>query len=81
MSGTIAALKALQSKTGLQDPNSIHHVNHVTQKFPSTSLINATTLTDAQLDAKVTKGVDDISTGRMRSVKQVVSDLAREFSL
>ena len=50
-------------------------------QFPSTSLLNAATLTDVQLDAEVTKGVDDISAGRKRSLKQAASDLAREFAL
>ena len=50
-------------------------------QFPFTSLLNAATLTDAQLDAEVTKGFDDIAAGRKRSLKQAASDLAREFLL
>ena len=50
-------------------------------QFPTNSLLNAATLTDAQLDAEVTKGFDDITAGRKRSLKQVAFDLTREFSL
>ena len=50
-------------------------------QFPATSLLNAATLTDAQLDAEVAKGFDDIAAGRKRSFKQATADLAREFSL
>ena len=39
-------------------------------QFPSRKLLNAATLTDAQLDAEVTKGFDDIDAGRKRSLKQ-----------
>ena len=39
-------------------------------QFPSRTLLNAATLTDAQLDAEVTKGFDDIDAGRKRSLKQ-----------
>jgi len=50
-------------------------------QFPATSLLNAATLTDAQLDAEVAKGFDDIAAGRKRSFKQATADLTREFSL
>jgi DNA-damage-inducible protein J len=50
-------------------------------QYPSRSLINAATLTEAQLDAEVTKGLDDIAAGRKRSFAQAHADLAREFGL
>ena len=50
-------------------------------QYPSRSLINAATLTETQLDAEVTKGLDDIAAGRKRSFAQAKADLAREFGL
>ena len=50
-------------------------------QLPSTSLLNAAILTDAQLDAEVAKGFDDIAAGRKRSLKQAAIDLTKEFSL
>ena len=50
-------------------------------QFPAPSLVNAATLTDAQLDAEVRKGFDDIKAGRKRSLEQAASNLSREFSL
>ena len=59
----------------------IHHGLPFPVQFPSRSLLNAATLTDAQLDAEVAKGFDDINAGRKRSLEQAAVDLAREFSL
>ena len=50
-------------------------------QFPAAPLVNAATLTDAQLDAEVAKGFDDVAAGRKRSFRQAVTDLTREFSL
>ena len=50
-------------------------------QFPSNSLLNAATLTDGQLDVEVSKGFDDITSGRKRSLQQATADLAREFAL
>ena len=50
-------------------------------QFPAHSLIDATRLTDAQLDTEVAKGFGDIAAGRKRSLQQATADLAREFSL
>jgi len=50
-------------------------------QFPPRSLANAATLTDAQLDAEVAKGFEDIASGRKRSLEQATADLAKEFSL
>ena len=50
-------------------------------KFPTNNLINAATLTDMQLDQEISKGFDDIASGRKRSLKAAADGLAREFSL
>lgn len=50
-------------------------------KFPTNNLINAATLTDMQLDQEISKGFDDIASGRKRSFKAAADGLAREFSL
>ena len=50
-------------------------------KFPTNNLINAATLTDMQLDQEISKGLDDIASGRKRSFKAAADGLAREFSL
>jgi hypothetical protein len=43
--------------------------------------MNAATLTDAQLDAEVARGFDDIAAGRKRSLAQARADLTQEFGL
>jgi DNA-damage-inducible protein J len=50
-------------------------------QYPSRSLMNAATLTDAKLDAEVARGFDDIAAGRKRSLAQARADLAQEFGL
>ena len=50
-------------------------------QFPLHSLRNVAMMSDEQLDAEVAKGFDDIASGRKRSLEQVKSDFAREFSL
>ena len=50
-------------------------------QFPARSRLNVATLTDAQMDAEVAKGFDDIAAGRKRSFKQATADLTREFAL
>ena len=50
-------------------------------QFPEKRLLNAATLTDAELDAEVARGFDDIAAGRKRPFKEVASGLAREFAL
>ena len=50
-------------------------------QYPPRSLMNAATLTDAQLDAEVARGFDDIAAGRKRSLAQARADLAQEFGL
>ena len=50
-------------------------------QLPANSLLNGATLSDAQLEAEVTKGFNDITAGRKRPLKQVAIDLTREYSL
>ena len=50
-------------------------------RFPKSSLINAATLTDQQLDAEVAKGFADIEAGRKRPFSEVARSLAEEFAL
>ena len=50
-------------------------------RFPPRSSINASTLTEEQLDAEVARGFDDIAAGRKRSFSQVKNDLTQEFGL
>ena len=50
-------------------------------QFPARTLSNAAKLSDAQLDAEVLKGFDDIAAGRKRSLRHAATELAQEFSL
>ena len=50
-------------------------------QFPAKRLPNAATMTDAELDAEVSRGFDDISAGRKQPLSAVVSSLTREFAL
>ena len=50
-------------------------------QFPAKRLANAATMTDAELDAEVAKGFDDIAAGRKKPLSAVVSSLTREFAL
>jgi DNA-damage-inducible protein J len=50
-------------------------------QFPARHIPNIATMTDAELDAEVSRGFDDIVAGRKRPLKEVADDLAQEFSL
>lgn len=50
-------------------------------QFPARHILNIATMTDAELDAEVSRGFDDIVAGRKRPLKEVADDLAQEFSL
>ena len=50
-------------------------------QFPARLLPNAAMMTDAELDAEVSRGFDDIAAGRKRPLKEVAASLAQEFSL
>lgn len=50
-------------------------------QFPARRIPNIATMTDAELDAEVSRGFDDIVAGRKRPLKEVADDLAQEFSL
>ncbi|MGN0847559.1 MAG: type II toxin-antitoxin system RelB/DinJ family antitoxin [Kiritimatiellia bacterium] len=59
----------------------IHRGLPFSVQFPAHSRVDAATLTDAQLDAEVAKGFDDVAAGRKRSFKRAAADLTRDFSL
>ena len=50
-------------------------------QFPARKLMNVATTPDAQLDAEVARGFDDITAGRKRTLQEVSSSLAQEFAL
>ena len=50
-------------------------------QFPARRPPDAAMMGDAELDAEVLRGFDDIDAGRKRSLKDVSSCLAQEFSL
>ena len=50
-------------------------------QLPARHIPNISTMTDAELDAEVSRGFDDIVAGRKRPLKEVADDLAQEFSL
>ena len=50
-------------------------------RFPARQLPNATMMSDAELDAEVSRGFEDIAAGRKRPLKDVAASLAKEFSL
>ena len=50
-------------------------------KFPQSTLVNAATLSDMQLDQEVAKGFNDIDAGRKRSLNEVAQSLSKEFAL
>ena len=50
-------------------------------QFPARHLPNVATMTDAELDAEVLRGFEDIAAGRKRPLKDVAASLAKEFSL
>ena len=50
-------------------------------QFPARHIPNIATMTDAELDAEVSRGFDDIVAGRKRPLKEVADDLAQAFSL
>ena len=49
-------------------------------QFPARKLVNAATMSDAQLDAEVSRGFDDIAAGRERAPPDVACRLARELA-
>ena len=59
----------------------IHRGLPFSVKLPSTTLLNAATLTEQQLDKEVAKGFSDIANGRKRSLKDAVKSLSQELSL
>lgn len=50
-------------------------------QFPARQLPDATLMTDAELDAEVSRGFDDIAAGRKRPLEKVIASLTEEFAL
>ncbi len=50
-------------------------------QFPARRMPSSATMTDAELDAEVSQGFDDIAAGRKLPFKDVASKLAQEFAL
>lgn len=59
----------------------LHHGLPFAVQFPARRLVNAATMSDAQLDAEVARGFDDIAAGRRSTLREVSSSLAEEFAL
>ena len=50
-------------------------------KLAPSPLINCATLTDAELDAEIQRGLDDVTAGRTRPFHDVADELKAEFGL
>lgn len=59
----------------------LHRGLPFTVQYPSRRLMNAASLSDAQLDAEVARGVADIAAERKRPFRDVKAELSREFAL
>ena len=50
-------------------------------KMPEVRPIDASMLTDAQMDAELEKGYADMQTGRTKSVKSAFADIRKDYGL
>ena len=50
-------------------------------KIPTAKPLNASVLSDAQMDAELEKGYADMRAGRTKSVKTTFSDIRKEYGL
>lgn len=50
-------------------------------KIPISKPLDASALSDAQMDIELEKGYDDIQSGRIRSAKSVFDDFRKEYDL
>ena len=50
-------------------------------KLPAAHLLDASTLTDEQLNVELEKGFADIAAGRTRPAKQVFEDIHRDYGV
>ena len=50
-------------------------------KMPTRRVLDASSLTDEQMDAELEKGYSDIKTGRTRSAKTVFADIRKDYEV
>ena len=50
-------------------------------KMPAVRPLDASLLTDAQMDAELEKGYADMQTGRTKSVKSAFADIRKDYGL
>jgi len=50
-------------------------------KIPAVRPLDASLLTDAQMDAELEKGYADMQTGRTKSVKSAFADIRKDYGL
>jgi DNA-damage-inducible protein J len=50
-------------------------------KMPAVRPLDASVLTDAQMDAELEKGYDDMQAGRTKSVKSAFADIRKDYGL
>ena len=50
-------------------------------KMPASRLVNASVLSDAEMDAELEKGYADMKEGRTKSAKSAFSDIRKDYGL
>ena len=50
-------------------------------KMPTSRLVDASALSDAEMDAELEKGYADMKAGRTKSAKSVFADIRKDYSL
>ena len=50
-------------------------------KMPASRLVNASALSDAEMDAELEKGYADMKEGRTKSAKSAFSDIRKDYGL
>jgi len=50
-------------------------------KIPATRLMDASALSDAEMDAELEKGYEDMKEGRTKSAKSAFSDIRKDYGL
>ena len=50
-------------------------------KMPVRTMVDVSALSDAEMDAELEKGYDDMKAGRTKSVKSTFSDIKKDYGL
>ena len=50
-------------------------------KMPASSLVDASVLSDAEIDAELEKGYADMKAGRTKSAKSAFSDIRKDYGI